>query len=201
VRYEAVLFDFDGVIVDSEPVHYECWRETLAPFGIDLPWDLYHREFIGVSDRRLVEAMAELAPAPVDPDTLFAQYPAKKDRFRARMMDAPPISRGAADLLPALSGFRLGLVTSSGRSEVEPILQACGLRGHFEVAVFGEDVSRHKPDPEPYRKAADLLGVTRALVVEDSEAGLASGRAAGFDVLRIPDPHEMAALVRRRLSL
>jgi HAD superfamily hydrolase (TIGR01509 family) len=84
---------------------------------------------------------------------------------------------------------------------VEPILEACGLRGHFEVAVFGEDVTRHKPDPEPYRKAAGLLGISRALVVEDSEAGVASGRAAGFDVLRIPDPHEMAALVRRRLSL
>lgn len=201
MSYQAILFDFDGVLVDSEPVHFHCWRETLAPFGIELEWEVYHRQFIGVSDRKLVEAMAALSTGGVHPDELYAQYPAKKDLFRARMMDNPPLSRGAAALLDGLGGFRIGLVTSSGRSEVEPILEACRLRHHFEVAVFGEDVSRHKPDPEPYQKAASLLGVSTALVVEDSEAGVAAGRAAGFEVLQIPDPHRMADLVRRHLSL
>jgi HAD superfamily hydrolase (TIGR01509 family) len=81
------------------------------------------------------------------------------------------------------------------------VLIAGGLMERLDTTVFGDDVTRHKPDPEPYLKAASLLGVTRALVVEDSEAGQASGLAAGFDVVRIPTPDQTAELVRRHLGL
>lgn len=199
--YEAILFDFDGVLVDSEPIHYDCWCEVLSPFGISLDWPTYHSTFIGVSDRTMLNVLAPLARQPVTPEELYALYPDKKALFREKMLAAPPLSSGLAELLPALAGFRLGLVTSSGRSEVHPVLEACGLLPHFEVAVFGDDVREHKPAPEPYRKAASLLGVQRALVVEDSEAGVASGKAAGFEVLRIPDPHRMTGLLRAHLEL
>jgi HAD superfamily hydrolase (TIGR01509 family) len=94
----------------------------------------------------------------------------------------------------------LGLVTSSGRREVEPVIVRTGLAPLFGAAVYGEDVKRHKPDPEPYRTAAERLGARRALVVEDSQAGIASGRAAGFEVLEIPHADRTAEMVRTLLG-
>jgi sugar-phosphatase len=104
------------------------------------------------------------------------------------------------ELLASLDGYRLAVVSSSGRAEIEPVLEAAGVRRHFQTIVTGEDVRELKPSPEPYRTAAARLGITRALVVEDSPAGIASGRAAGFEVLEIVEAEQMAGLLRARLE-
>lgn len=200
-RYEAVLFDFDGVIVDSEPVHYRCWCEVLATIGITFDWDYYHQNFIGVSDRRMAEELGAMADPPRAAEEIYALYPRKTEIFRERMQHELPFAAGIAELLPQLHAYKLAVVSSSRASEVAPVLIAGGLMDRLDTTVFGDDVTRHKPDPEPYLKAASLLGVTRALVVEDSEAGQASGLAAGFDVVRIPTPDQTAELVRRHLGL
>jgi len=93
------------------------------------------------------------------------------------------------------------VVSSSGRREVEPLLVAGGLRPYFATIVAGDDVERHKPAPEPYLTAARRLGVRRALVVEDSEPGEASGRAAGFDVLRIERADRLSEALADYLKL
>jgi beta-phosphoglucomutase len=200
-HYQAVLFDFDGVLVDSEPIHYECWREVLLPLGINLDWAHYHSHFIGISDRKMAAELATMAVPPISADVIYAQYPRKTALFRERMNDRLPIAPGVVDLLRSLDGYRVGVVSSSIRAEVEPVLEKGGLLVYLQVTICGEDVSKLKPDPEPYRKAAASLNVERVLVVEDSEAGEASGRAAGFDVLRVPHPEQTAALVRSHLSL
>jgi HAD superfamily hydrolase (TIGR01509 family) len=199
--YEAVLFDFDGVLVDSEPVHFECWREVLIPLGIPFEWQYYHDHFIGVSDRRMLEEAVSRATTSVTVEDAWAMFPTKSELFRKRVLDNPPFVPGIQELFQDLKLFQLGVVSSSLRAEVAPVLQLGGLLPHLGVTVFGDEVTRHKPDPEPYRRAAELLGVQRVLVVEDSEAGLASGRAAGFDVLRIPCPQNMVTLVRDHLRL
>jgi beta-phosphoglucomutase len=200
-KYDAILFDFDGVLADTEPVHWQCWVEIIEPFGIELPWEVYSRKCIGVSDRKMIEALASEARTPVDPELIWQQYDEKKRRFRERIIPANPVSVAATDLVMALCDYKLGLVTSSGRSEVEPVLEAAGIRTCFHAAVFGGDVQRLKPAPDPYLKAAELLGASRPLVIEDSDAGCESGRAAGFDVLRVATADEMPVLVRRRLNL
>ena len=102
--------------------------------------------------------------------------------------------------LPELSRARpLAVVSSSSCSEIEPLLLAGGIRHHFATVVGGESVQRLKPAPDPYLLAAERLGVTSALVLEDSAAGMASGRAAGFEVLAVRHPSEVAELLRRRL--
>jgi len=184
--YEAILFDFDGVLLDSEPLHFACWRQVLATLGIDLDWECYRDHCIGVADREMVAFMAALAPMPVTFEQLWELYPLKSRLYVERVADNPPFPEGTRRLLPALSrSYKLAVVSSSGRKEVEPLLEAGGLRPYFATIVAGEDVERHKPAPEPYLTAARRLGVSRALVVEDSEPGVASGLAAGFDVLRI----------------
>ncbi len=200
-EFEAVLFDFDGVIVDSEIVHFECWQEILEPFEITLTWDYYTRNCIGVSDRAMIRTLISLREPPVDFDRVYALYPAKKERFRARMMESPRADESTIELLRQLSGYKKAVVTSSGRAEVEPILRQLGIADLFDAAVYGEDVAALKPSPEPYLKAAEKLGITRALVVEDSAAGRESGRAAGFEVIEIEQPSGVAERVRARLGI
>ncbi|MCS7024153.1 MAG: HAD family phosphatase [Bryobacteraceae bacterium] len=199
--YDAVLFDFDGVLVDSEPVHYECWRTILLDYGFKLEWSAYQRHFLGVSDREMVARLVACSPVPLSASAILARYPEKRDLFRQRMQSEVPLSPGVVELFRDLSGLPLGVVTSSLRLEVEPVLERCGLLARLAVVVYGDDVRRHKPDPEPYQVAAQRIGAQRPLVVEDSNAGEASARAAGFDVVRVPEPAIMAAVVRQRLNL
>ena len=200
-KYDALLFDFDGVLADTEPVHWQCWLEIIEPFGIELPWEVYSRKCIGVSDRKMIEALASEAATPIDPELLWQQYDEKKRRFRERIIPANPVSAATIELVRALCDYKLGLVTSSGRSEVEPVLEAVGIRECFNAAVFGGDVPRLKPAPDPYLRAAELLKAKHPLVIEDSDAGCESGRSAGFDVLRITSADQMPSLVRGRLNL
>jgi HAD superfamily hydrolase (TIGR01509 family) len=105
------------------------------------------------------------------------------------------------EFLSDLDGrYKLAVVSSSSCSEIEPMLEAGGLRQFFRTVVGGEDVKRHKPAPEPYLLAAERLGVRVPLVVEDSESGLAAGRSAGFEVLAVKHPAEVPVLVARRLA-
>jgi len=200
-RYDAVLFDFDGVLVDSEPLHYECWNDVLARFGLSLQWDDYVARCIGVSDKHMIQALCDIQGRQDLFEPIWDLYPYKKQIFRERVKERVLMSEATRTLIAELAGGPLGpvalaVVSSSGRAEVEPPLEYAGVRDFFRVTVFGEDVKRLKPDPEPYLLAAERLGVQRPLVVEDSDAGLASGRAAGFDVVRIPSASETSRLVR-----
>jgi HAD superfamily hydrolase (TIGR01509 family) len=201
-EFDAILFDFDGVLVDSEPLHWACWAEALAPLGVPLEWEFYRSRCIGIDDREMLRMMATRSDPPLDWEQLWRQYPAKKEFFRARTMAAPPFPEGIAEMLAQLHGsYKMAVVTSSGRPEIEPLLDAAGLRGYFETLVCARDAERHKPAPDPYLLAAQRLGVRSALVVEDSEAGIASGRAAGFEVLAVPNAADVPRLVLDRLRL
>ena len=200
MKLEAILFDFDGVLADTESIHWECWSQILATFGIALDWDTYGRQCIGVADREVIASLCRLAPSPVDFDRVWAQYPAKKQRFRDRVEAEPPILAETVELLSSLAGYKLAVVSSSGRMEIEPVLVRAGIRDCFDAVVCGEDVKALKPAPDPYLKAAELLNVRSALVVEDSDAGIESARRAGFEALRIGTPAELSMLLKRRLA-
>jgi len=201
-QFQAILFDFDGVLLDSEPVHWACWAEELATLGLTLTWDFYRRECIGIDDRDMLRRMAREADPPRDWRELWALYPAKKERFRARMEAQPAFDPALDMLLDRLhTSYRLAVVSSSSCSEIEPLLEAGGLRAHFDTVVGGEQVRHHKPAPEPYLLAAERLGISSALVLEDSAAGMASGRAAGFEVLAVGHPADVPELLRQRLEM
>ncbi|HEY2011973.1 MAG TPA: HAD family phosphatase [Bryobacteraceae bacterium] len=200
--FDAILFDFDGVLIDSEPVHWACWAEVLAPLGVHLDWEFYRERCIGIDDREMLRMMATRCEPARDWEELWGQYPAKREIFRSRMIGNPAFPQGIAGLLRSLQGtYKLAVVTSSGRPEIEPMLEAGGLRGYFDTLVCARDAARHKPAPEPYLLAAERLGARTPLVVEDSEAGLASGRAAGFEVLAVKTPEEVPRLVMERLGI
>jgi len=200
--YDSILFDFDGVLLDSEPVHFECWKQVLEPLGVRLDWETYTGYCIGVSDYDMLVFLGSRADPPVPAERLWAEYRHKNDLFLQRMQHDPPVPADTRNLLEELSPrFPLAVVSSSSEREVVAILEAAGLRRHFQTVICSEDVQRHKPDPEPYRTAARRLGVKRPLVVEDSESGEKSARAAGFDVVRVQSAEETAARVRERLDI
>lgn len=197
MQYDSLLFDFDGTLVDSEPIHYECWQAVLQPFGVNLTWDEYRRNCIGVSDRAMIRQLVD--ELGLDFDAIYAQYPRKKELLRDRMLASPPMSDGVRQFLLNYEDLPVGLVTSSGRIEVEPVLESLNVRSRFRAAVFGDEVKNLKPHPEPYLLAAERMGVSRPLVFEDSDAGMASARAAGFAAIQVHDPAELPQLIANAL--
>jgi len=199
--YDSVLFDFDGVIMDSEPVHFDCWRAVLEPLGVNVDWDRYGSQCIGISDYAMLEMLGAQSRPPVSADRLWQEYGRKNQLFVARVVDDPPVPAATHSLIEELaaSPLKLGIVSSSASAEVETILKASGLREHFEVVICGDHVNHFKPHPEPYELAAQYLCVKNPLVVEDSDSGEASGRAAGFTVARIDHADNTARIVRQLL--
>jgi beta-phosphoglucomutase len=200
--FDSILFDFDGVLADTEPIHFACWREVLTPFGIELSWSYYQKECIGVSDRAMLERLASARQPPVSVDEIWPSYSIKQNNFQARIAAAPPFLEATLDLIKHIQySYKLAVVSSSHRSEVEPPLERAGVRPCFQSLVCGMEVPNLKPAPDPYLRAAELLGAHRPLVVEDSEPGVAAGIAAGFEVLRLSHPERLAEELLRVLKL
>lgn len=193
-RIEALLFDLDGTLCDSDPVHARSWQEVLAPLGIDMPYERYRAE---ISGRLNAEIGAMLLPdRPAAEQARVADD--KEALFRVLAPTLAPLDGLSALLgLAGERGWRLGLVTNAPRANVEHMLGALGLTGRFDVEVLAEEVGRGKPDPLPYRAALERLGVAAdaALVFEDSGTGIRSAKAAGLKVVAITTGHGEAELL------
>ena len=198
--YDAILFDFDGVLADSEALHYACWVEILTAHGIDLTWDNYQTNCIGITDRAMLEVLRQQVDPPYDIDLLWPEYPRKKALFREKAAAKPPIAASTKELILSLAGQPIAVVSSSGRAELTPVLESAGLLACFKTLVCFEDVTLLKPHPEPYLEGARRLGARNPLVIEDSDAGVASGQAAGFNVLRLEHPDQLAEKLRDHLQ-
>ena len=200
--FDAILFDFDGVLADTEPVHFAAWAEALAPLGVTFDWDFFREHCVGIDDRSMVPFLAACVDPPCDPERLWARHPEKVALFRRWTLESPPFAPELDGFLERLHGpYKLAVVTASARVEIEPLLKAGGIARHFDALVCGKEAGRNKPAPDPYLQAAKLLGAKNPLVVEDSEAGIASGRTAGFEVLAVEAAAGMMDAVMRRLSV
>jgi beta-phosphoglucomutase len=191
--WDALLFDFDGVLADTERVHHACWNQVLEPFRIQFSWPDYQKQCIGVADLMVAERLGLADPAGV--------AARKQALFREAVERTPPFLDETLELVRELSGLhRLAVVSSSYRSEVEPPLVRAAIRQCFETVITGDQVRRLKPAPDPYLLAAQTMRLSRPLVIEDSDTGVASGRAAGFEVLRVSSVQEVAREVRAYLN-
>jgi HAD superfamily hydrolase (TIGR01509 family) len=183
-----VLFDMDGLLVDSEPLWFEVESMVMARLGG--PWGAEDQQaLLGGSLERTVGYVLAKAPpnGPVPSRREVADWllGGMHDLIAARGL---PLLPGAAELLAAVAaaGIPHALVTSSQRSIMHAVLAATGVR--FPVTVCGEDVTRTKPDPEPYLRAAALLGQDPrgCVALEDSPNGVAAAEAAGCPVIAVP---------------
>lgn len=194
---EALLFDFDGVLADTEPVHWACWRDILAGEGIELDWPYYESHCIGLSEREFLTAIGQRANPARSVDELWPLYQLKQQRFAAHIAAMAVIPERSREMIKRHSHMRLGVVTSSCRVEIEPILKKENVFEFFRACVYGDEVKNLKPAPEPYLLALKRLGVGHAVVFEDSAAGMASARAAGCEVVQVRRADELPELVSR----
>jgi HAD superfamily hydrolase (TIGR01509 family) len=181
----AVLFDMDGLLVDSEPLWFEAERSVMARMGAT--WaETDQEQLIGGSLGNSVAYMRARAATPAEPEQVGRWL---LDTMAALMTErGVPLMPGAAELLAeiAAAGIPRALVTSAQRQIMDAVIASTGLA--FGVTVCAEDVSRGKPDAEPYLQAAALLGEPPGgcVALEDSPRGIASAQAAGCPVIAVP---------------
>lgn len=180
----ALVFDLDGVIIDSMPTHIAAWRAYLESLGI-APEALETR----MHGRRNDEIVREIIGSQLSAVEIFNHGAAKEALFRK--MIRPNLARtlilGVSSFIESCRGAPIGLATNAEPANVDFVLDGAGLRPYFRVIVDGHQVDRPKPFPDIYVRAAELLGVTpkNCIVFEDSPAGIAAAQAAGCRVVGV----------------
>jgi HAD superfamily hydrolase (TIGR01509 family) len=182
---EAILFDLDGVIVDSEPLHEKAFRQTSLYLGHDLIQEEV-ASLRGTVDKIGAAKLLEYNPGATLSVAQVIEY--YNNLFKA-MIDQMKLIPGSREFIQKAhsKGFKLGLTTSALRENQQRVFEMFNLRPFFSTITTGEDIIKGKPHPEPYLKTAEKLGVAppNALVIEDSVNGVRSGKAAGCRVIAI----------------
>jgi putative hydrolase of the HAD superfamily len=183
---KAVVFDFDGLIVDTETVWYESFKEVLSNHGLELSVEQFAR-VIGTDDADLYAYIEKNLSSPVESVVI---KDAAHELFAVKMGE-PVLRNGVKEYLIEAKelGLKIGLASSSSREWVEGYLKKLNIFSYFDVIRTRDDVSRVKPDPELYVKAVEALGVatSEAFALEDSLNGLKAARAAGIQCVVVPN--------------
>jgi HAD superfamily hydrolase (TIGR01509 family) len=189
VRFTAVIFDMDGVLIDSEPLHFAVANEVLSDVGQTLSRE-ENEEFIGTTTEYFWDALIERKQLPRTRTYWEARY----DEVVLRLLARPwPAASGVSELVRHLQGLgvKLAVASSSKRTWIDATLVSIGLADAFEAEAAGDEVRRGKPEPDIYVLAAERLGVLpeRCLAIEDSPNGVLSARRAGMAVLGVRTPY------------
>jgi HAD superfamily hydrolase (TIGR01509 family) len=186
--FDALLFDLDGTLVDTMPVHHRAYAEVFAARGVTLTLADYMSAIGGPAKEAIPHMLQAAGVQAVGRDDVSIIHERKKAVFDRMLRAMPPQPLPAATLLKASAGTKkLALVSSGNRNGVLAILDIMGWREVFGAIVTGDDVTKGKPHPEPYLSASTLLDVLpgRCLAFEDAEAGIMSARAAGMSVIDV----------------
>jgi HAD superfamily hydrolase (TIGR01509 family) len=192
MNIKALLFDFDGLILDTETPEFRVWQSIYREHGHELAAETWGQIVggWGISDFDAAEHLAELTGDGLDPQDLRARYRTESDELVLNQ----PILPGVVDYLDEAQrlGLRLAIASSSPHSWVDAHLSRLGLYDRFEVIICADDVppGRTKPKPDLFLKALDILqaAVGEALVFEDSPNGVQAARSAGIFVVLVPNP-------------
>jgi HAD superfamily hydrolase (TIGR01509 family) len=203
---EAIVFDFDGVLAASEPLHLKAWQEVLADAGITLTADEYYAAYLGYDDEGLIRVLDEDRGLDLGSAQRQALIDEKAQLLPALLRDPSVLYAGAADVVRELSRHvPLAIASGALRPEIELVLDGAGLRGCFAAIVASGDTPRSKPAPDPYLRALELLGAGRGLAatngyarrcvaIEDSRWGLDSARSAGLRTVAVTTSYPASAL-------
>jgi beta-phosphoglucomutase len=194
---KAILMDFNGVIINDEPLQMRAYQEILKGEGIDLTEEEYF-DSLGMDDKALVESSHKRAGREILPVNRQKIIDAKTAKWRELVDREIPVFDEVENFVRKMEkDFALGIVSMARREEIDFILEKMKLRDCFSIIVSAEDVSNHKPNPECYRKGFTMLDAVRTrrghnpivqsecLVIEDSPQGIMAGRGAGLKTLGI----------------
>ncbi|MBV9489236.1 MAG: HAD family phosphatase [Verrucomicrobia bacterium] len=185
-KYAGYIFDLDGTLAHSMPVHYKAWVRATEPFGVAMTEDLFY-SLGGVPTRRIVEILNERFRCSMDPELVADQ----KESFFLEMMTTMQPIEEVAEFARQVATYAEVAVASGGTLPiVERTLRAVGFKDFFPVIVTSEQVERGKPFPDMFLEAARRMRVepTACLVIEDSPAGIKAAEAAGMDHVLVGRP-------------
>ena len=194
---QAIVFDFDGVLADSEPLHLRVYQEILEPHGIHLDQATYGAKYLGFDDEGAFQQIAadyQLLLGDEEIEMLIAE---KSRRFQQLVSSRNVLYPGAVPCAQRLgSAWPLGIASGALRDEIELMLRGAGLLDAFRFIVSSGDTVHTKPAPDPYLRAAELHGVPPAacVAIEDSHWGLQSARAAGMRTIAITHTYPRKSL-------
>jgi HAD superfamily hydrolase (TIGR01509 family) len=192
----AVVFDFDGVIADSEPLHFEGFRRVLARQGVTLARSDYYAKYLGYDDAGAFRAVLADHGQRVDDGLVASLVATKVALFPEVLAGQPVIYDGAADCIDRLgASVPLAIASGAALDDIEVVLRGTGLRERFRTVVAAEHTPRSKPHPDPYLRAVEILREQGALAadtparhvvaIEDSVWGLQSARDAGLRTVAV----------------
>ena len=194
----AVIFDFDGVIADTEPTHLRATQHALDSRGVTLDLEEYERLYLGYSDHGLFDTLARDRSLDWSAGDIDVLVRSKSLAFDTLIAGESLVYPSASRCITRLAAAKIPLAIASGAfaNEIELILDGSGLRAHFHSIVGAGDYARGKPSPDPYIEAARRLGIppSRAVAIEDSQWGLDSARAAGCCTIAVTHTYPRAAL-------
>ncbi len=203
MRARAILFDFDGVLADTESLHCEAFAAVAAAAALPFSAPTYYERLLGLPDRACLAALHASARRPYTEPELDALLARKRVEF-ARRAQAATLYDGVVSTLRRLHpAFILAVASGAWRDEIEPILERAQVRALFAAVIGAEDVRAGKPAPDPYLRALEAINHRHALqlrpidcvVVEDAPLGIAAAHAAGMRCIAVTTHHDRAALV------
>lgn len=193
----AILMDFNGVIINDEPLQMRAYQELFKAEGIELTEEGYY-SCTGMDDAAFIREHFRRAGKDINDNKVLELTQAKTARWREIVADNVPLFEGVENFIKKCrTRFAMGLVSMANREEIGHILDVTGLRDEFDVVITAEDVSAHKPDPESYIGAFRVLDRTytakghhplerhECLVIEDVPQGIQAGKAAGMKTLAV----------------
>lgn len=198
---ESVIFDFDGVIVDTEPLHYRAFQDILSPLGLGYGWEEYCRTYMGFDDRDAFREAFAAGGRQLSPEELEQLIARKAALFQEIVANGVTPYPGVVELIRHLHGAGVPLAVCSGalRSDIEPILTSLAITDCFACIVTAEDVEQSKPDPASYRLAfaklqalhptAVVQAAGRSCAIEDTPAGIASATGAGLRAVAVTNSY------------
>ncbi|HEX6278779.1 MAG TPA: HAD family phosphatase [Pyrinomonadaceae bacterium] len=203
---KAILMDFNGVIIDDEPIQHAAYKEIFSADGIDVTDEMYYSR-LGMDDKTFVASILEEAGKTAEIDRVLEMTAAKTAHWRKIVSDAMPIFDGVENFVrKSAQELSLGIVSMAKREEIDFVLEKVGIADCFSVVVSAEGVANCKPDPQCYRRGFRELDLARTaqghlpmvhadcLVIEDSPPGVQAGRAADMPVLAVTNTVSADAL-------
>ena len=187
---KGIIFDMDGVLINSEPFHYQVWKEALKKRGINLDYEIY-KPCIGSTVQVLMQILHEHYGVDEKDDSLSLEVKNLKQEMIEKQ-GYPPLIPYVKDMLERFheAGYHMAVASSSPQEYIENVTSYWGISPYFQVLVSGEHVEHPKPAPDIFLKTADILGLLpeECLVIEDSENGCRAAKAAGMTCMAYYNP-------------
>ncbi|MCB0657833.1 MAG: HAD family phosphatase [Saprospiraceae bacterium] len=198
MSWQGIVFDLDGTLVDTEPLHRDAWLETLSHYHLNYDEEWFN-QWIGHSDRGLARWVIENVLQDKDIEVLLD---GKRKRYYQLASEFTPMFRGVGEALPILAGkFILGIATNSSDADAAAVFQSARIDSYFKAIVTSSKVAEMKPAPDVYLEASQQLHLDpkKLIAVEDSPAGIEAAQQAGLYTLGVGNSHPVEKLKADRV--